>query len=185
MKLLLHVCCGPCASALARQLLSEGVDVTGLYYNPNVHPSMENFYRKQAAYLLARCEGFPMIDVPEYDYREFLQAVVGHEEPEERCPICYRMRFERVAQIAKDQGFEAFATSLLVSPHQRHDVVREVAETVAEEKGVLFMYRDFRDLWSQTYEYSRMMELYRQKYCGCIYSEEERFRDKTSDVGCI
>jgi len=184
MKLLLHLCCGPCGTAVAHELLGESVDLTGIYYNPNVHPSMENFYRRQAAYLSARSAGFPMVDVPGYEYREFLRAVVGHEDPDERCPVCYRMRFERVADVARERGFDAFTTSLLISPHQRHDVIKAVAEAVAEEKGVEFVYRDFRDLWEQTYEYSRKMDLYRQKYCGCIYSEEERFHDKTSRLEC-
>jgi len=178
MKLLMHLCCGPCGSAPAHQLLDEGIELAGIYYNPNVHPSMENFYRRQAAYLMARSTGFPMMDAPGYEYREFIRAVVGHED--ERCPICYRMRLERVANVARDGGFDAFSTSLLVSPHQKHDVLRDVADTVAREVGVPFMYRDFRDLWKQTYDLSRKMELYRQKYCGCIYSEEERFRNKTS-----
>ncbi len=185
MKLLLHICCGPCAAPIAHQLLDERVDLTGLFYNPNVHPSMEHFYRRQAAYLAARCSGYPMVDMPGYEYREFIRAIVGHEEPEERCPTCYRMRLERAADVARDGGFDAFTTTLLVSPHQRHETIRQVAEAVADEKDVPFMYRDFRDLWQQTYELSRKMELYRQKYCGCIYSEEERFRDKTSRVECI
>ena len=134
MKLLFHLCCGPCGTAPIRELRRDGVEVTGLYYNPNVHPSMENFHRREAAYLLARSMGFPMAETPDYEYREFFRAVVGRED--ERCPICYRMRLDRTAAAAVAGGFDAFSTSLLVSPFQKHEIIKEVAETVADERGV-------------------------------------------------
>ncbi len=143
---------------------------------------MENFYRREAAYLLARSLGFPMAETPEYNYREFFRAVVGRED--DRCAVCYRMRLERAAEIAVEGGFDAFSTSLLVSPYQKHDLLKEIAETVSADKGIEFMYRDYRDIWKQTYELSREMDMYRQKYCGCIYSEEERFRKKTQQPPC-
>ncbi|MCD6288252.1 MAG: epoxyqueuosine reductase QueH, partial [Candidatus Hydrogenedentes bacterium] len=108
--------------------------------------------------------------------------VVGRED--DRCAICYRMRLERAAEIAVEGGFDAFSTSLLVSPYQKHDLLKEIAETVSADKGIEFMYRDYRDIWKQTYELSREMDMYRQKYCGCIYSEEERFRKKTQQPPC-
>ena len=103
----------------------------------------------------------------------YFQAVVGHEK--ERCGDCFKMRLGMTAAVARVKGFTSFTTTLLISPYQKHELLREVAETAAKEQGIDFYYEDFRTGFRESQRLSREMNLYRQKYCGCVYSEWERF----------
>ena len=173
MKVLLHICCGPCATSTVTELRELGHDVTGLFYNPNIHPYREFAARLDAAKRLARDEGFDMICGEDYGLRDFLHEVRFDED--DRCGDCWRMRLTKTAEIAHEKGFDAFTTTLLISPHQDHEMIKKIAEGVSEEVGVSFLYHDFRPGFKKTYELSRDHDLYRQKYCGCIFSEYERF----------
>ena len=173
MKILLHVCCGPCAAGPVELLKEEGKLVACCFFNPNVHPYTEHQKRLEAAQKYCGLAGVDLMGEPRYELEEYLREIVNHEN--ERCPICYRYRLTEVAALAKQQGFDAFSTTLLVSPYQKHDSIREVGQSVGERCGVEFFYADFRSVWKRGREIARDMGLYRQQYCGCIYSEKERF----------
>jgi len=175
MKVLLHVCCGPCTIAPYEALSEEGHQVTAFFYNPNIHPFIEFRRRKKAQKVLQERITLPVIYEEEYGLREFLENVDWRGS--ERCADCYRLRLGRTAREAADRGFDAFATTLLGSTQQHHRLVRRVAEACSEEHGVEFLYRDWRPLAEQSHERAGKMGLYRQNYCGCVFSEWERFRD--------
>ena len=119
--------------------------------------------------------GLPLVREPGYEMVDFLRMVVGNEAQGERCRRCYQMRLARTAKVAARDGFDAFSTTLLISPHQDQDLLREVGEAVAEGHGVEFHYENFRRGWSERGRLTREHDLYRQQYCGCVYSEWERF----------
>ena len=174
MKVLLHICCGPCAIVPVRDLLDEGHDVSGAFINPNIHPYQEFLRRQEAAGAMAAAFGVRIVHDDGYGLVEFLRAVVGHEDA--RCPICYAMRLDRVAQLAREFGFDAFSTSMFVSTHQDHDAIRGAGERAAQKHGVELLYRDYRPMVMEGVRASKRMGLYRQQYCGCVYSEWERYR---------
>lgn len=173
MKLLIHICCGPCATYPAKTLLEAGHRLHGYFYNPNVHPLAEHRLRLESAKKMLRLMGIPAGVVEEYDIEEFFRRVAFREN--DRCAACYHLRLEKAARAAAEQGFDAFTTSLLVSPYQKHELIRDIGRSVGAEQAIEFYYEDFRPGWRQTRAMSREMDLYRQKYCGCIYSEKERF----------
>lgn len=173
MKLLLHICCGPCATYPVRALRERGHDVHGFFYNPNIHPMAEHNLRLDSVRRLIDIEAIAATMCDEYDIEEYFRRVAYRES--NRCTACYHLRLSRAAHEASARGLDAFSTTLLVSPYQKHDLIREVGQNVGLEHGVEFYYEDFRDGWPQTRQLSREMQLYRQKYCGCIYSEKERY----------
>ncbi|MFH1864353.1 MAG: epoxyqueuosine reductase QueH [Candidatus Eisenbacteria bacterium] len=174
MKILLHICCGPCALVPMRELLAEGHEVAAAFVNPNIHPYREFELRLAAARQAVEALGVEMVHEDGYGLTEFVRAVVGHEES--RCPVCYAMRLDRVAELAAARGFDAFSTSMLVSTQQDHDAIRRAGETAAAVHGVGFVARDFRPKVMEGVRASKEMGLYRQQYCGCVYSEWERYR---------
>lgn len=173
MKVLLHTCCGPCTIVPLRRLRAEGAEVLGVYANPNIHPFTEWDRRRAALEDLGRVEGLRLLPHPEYDPGEWLRAVAFREG--ERCRVCLHLRLRHAALLARRGRFEAFTTTLLYSRRQKHDLIRELGEAVGREAGVPFLYRDWRDGWNEGVEASKALGLYRQSYCGCLYSEVERF----------
>lgn len=173
MNILLHTCCGPCALYPLRTLRSAGHDVTGYFYNPNIHPYQEYSLRRNAAVQMAELESMPLIMRDDYDLEGFLANVAA--APQLRCSYCYASRLRATAQAAAEQGFDAFTASLLYSRYQRHDEIRELGEQLGREFGVPFLYQDFRPGWQEGIRLSKELGLYRQQYCGCIYSEKERY----------
>ena len=173
MKILLHLCCGNCAIYPVDRLQEAGHEVVGYFFNPNIHPYGEYQKRLEALKQYARERGLEVIYRDEYLLEEFLQNVSNRVE--ERCKYCYAMRLEATAEEAKRGGFDKFSTTLLQSTHQNHALIMETGERLAREVGVAFYYEDFRPGWKKGMEVSRGMGLYRQQYCGCIYSEKERF----------
>lgn len=173
-RVLLHVCCGPCSIATVEQLRDEGFEVTGLFLNPNIHPLSEYLRRRDAAMETAEKMGFKLIvRDAEYDPAKYMRDVAFREA--NRCFHCYEMRLSRTVQIAKRGGFDAFSTTLLYSKHQKHEVIRNLGTDIAAA-GVPFLYRDFRTGWQRGIEESKRMGIYRQQYCGCLYSEVERYQ---------
>ena len=126
-------------------------------------------------------DGLPVDVVEEYGLDQFIREVYHPERPR-RCASCYFLRLSRTALRAREQGFDRFTTTLLVSPHQNHELVREAAERAAALTGVEFLYRDFRPLHERSHEMARRRRLYLQQYCGCCFSEYERFRDTTREL---
>ncbi len=176
MKILLHICCGPCASVIIKYLKKEGYDVYGYFYNPNIHPLVEYRKRKESAYKLAEIMDIKMIGEPEYGLKEYLREVVYREN--KRCYLCYNMRLSETARMARVGKFDAFTTTLLISPYQAHNQIIELANVAADRENVKFYYHDFRELFKRSIALSEEYDLYRQQYCGCIYSEEERYRNQ-------
>ena len=173
MKILLHTCCGPCALFPLRQLRTAGHDVTGFFYNHNIHPYQEYARRRDTAIQMAEQESMPLIVRDDYDLEGFLANVAA--EPEKRCSYCYSSRLRGAAEAAAKGGFDAFTASLLYSRYQKHDEIRTLGEQIGSEFGVNFYYQDFRSGWQEGIRLSKELELYRQQYCGCIYSEKERY----------
>jgi len=176
MRIMLHVCCGPCAVYPVGLLRDEGLSVQGYFFNPNIHPYQEFRKRLQAARQFSETIGFSLEAENEYGLQSFLRQVVFQEQT--RCGLCYAMRLRAAAAKAKEQAADAFTSTLLYSRYQRHELIRKVGEKIAAEEGIPFYYRDFRIGWQQGIDGAIAMELYRQSYCGCIYSEQERYDKK-------
>ena len=173
MNILLHSCCGPCSIYPLSRLQQQGFSVSGYFYNPNIHPYKE--FRRR---LVAADEYFKMIKTPlviekEYGLIKFLRAVVNNER--KRCSYCYRDRLEKTAAKAVKEGFDAFSTTLLYSKYQNHQEIRSLGEKLAESFSIDFFYEDFREGWQEAIDRSKELDMYRQPYCGCIYSEQERY----------
>ena len=176
MRILLHNCCGPCSCHPVSYLRSQGHDLTGFFYNPNIHPYREFERRLQTLREYAAGESLEVIVDASYDVRAYLMQVVDAADRGRRCRICYGIRLDRTAREAAARGFEAFSTTLLVSPYQDHDAVREAGVEASHRHGVRFKYEDLRRGWPETVRMAKEKGLYRQGYCGCIFSEEERYR---------
>jgi len=151
----------------------QGHNVSAYWYNPNVHPFMEHKRRLEAMQQLSELTSLPLIISDGYEIIEFMQSIAGREA--DRCPVCYRMRLEQTAKTAKENGFDAFTTTLLISPYQNHEQIIEIANDVAKNVGVDFYYEDFRPGFREGHRISKEMGLYHQPYCGCVYSEWERY----------
>ena len=173
MKILLHICCANCAIYPVEQINEKGNEVIGYFFNPNIHPYQEYQKRLEALKQYSESVGLRVIWRDDYLLEEFLRNV--SHRVEERCLYCYSVRLEAAAREAKNRGFDQFSTTLLQSTHQNHAQIRETGERIARELGIPFYYEDFRTGWKRGVEVSKAMGLYRQQYCGCIYSEKERF----------
>ncbi len=172
-SVLLHTCCGPCSTYVASSLRDQGLQVSLFWYNPNIHPFQEHQRRLEAVREFSRASDLPLIVEEGYDMITYFQAVVGHES--ERCPDCYRLRLSKTAEAARGRGLHAFTTTLLISPYQRHDLLRDLGHELGRELGVEFHYQDFRQGFRESHRLSRELGLYHQGYCGCVYSEWERY----------
>lgn len=173
MKILLHICCAPCANQCVQALRKEGQEVTGFWYNPNIHPFTEYRARRNCVREYAQSVSLPLLERDEYALRPFVREVAG--DLGGRCVKCYEMRLFAVAKAAKEGGFDAFTSSLFISPYQNHELMRQVAQRAAETFGVAFFYADFRPYFRAGQDYAREHGFYMQKYCGCVFSEEERY----------
>jgi epoxyqueuosine reductase len=176
MKLLLHVCCGPCALYPLTVLRGSGIDISGYFYNPNIHPFREYKRRIEALKIVSHQFDFTVSYENSYGLVDFLRKVVFHEE--DRCNICYHLRLSQTAAFAKENGFDAFSTTLLYSRYQNHKALIDQCSHLADTFGIPFFYRDFREGWQAGIDEAKSLNLYRQQYCGCIYSEQESFDKK-------
>jgi tRNA A37 threonylcarbamoyladenosine dehydratase/predicted adenine nucleotide alpha hydrolase (AANH) superfamily ATPase len=185
MKLLFHCCCGPCATNCIENLAAESITPVLFWYGPNIHPFTEYQNRRNALSALAALKNLELETIDEYGLRSFINEVGNETETPKRCEICYSIRLTKTAVYAAENGFDAFSTSLLISPYQQHDIIRRLGEELAARYGLKFLYRDFRPLFRQGQAKARDLGLYMQKYCGCIYSEEERYvkKDKLALAG--
>lgn len=173
MKILLHICCGPCLIYPLKRLNDQDFKVKGFFYNPNIFPIAEYSRRKDAAAVLSKDLQLE-VEYPEYLPSEFSQAINANLQAPERCAGCWRLRLRKTALYAKENGFEAFSSTLLVSPYQNQELLKQIGAQAAEEAGVKFYYEDFRAGFRQAHEEARGKGIYCQKYCGCSYSELER-----------
>jgi hypothetical protein len=171
-SLLVHACCGECAAAVLEPL-RRGTPFTLFFYNPNVMPLLEFRRRAKSLQVLADAERLDLLVDLRYDPKGFLGSVPWDRPA--RCEACYRLRLAETARVAADRGFEAITTTLLVSVHQDHEAVRRIGEEAAEARGLRFHYEDWRPLAERGPREARRRNLYRQQYCGCLFSEQERF----------
>ena len=176
MRLLLHICCAPCSVACIKQLRAEGIEPVGFWYNPNIHPFTEYRARRNCLQEYARSIGLELVTEDEYGLRPFVQAVCG--DIDHRCGYCYACRFERTARYAAEHGFDAFTTTLSISPYQNFALICATGKAMGEKYGVEFLPIDFRPVFREGQTEARELVLYMQKYCGCIFSEEDRYCKK-------
>lgn len=173
MKVLLHICCAPCCIYTLKTLRKEGMDVTGYFFNPNIHLYSEFLKRLETLKNYAQMSLLPLMVDREYNLKDFLKGAMEYSS--DRCLFCYKIRLEKTFEFASKQGFEAVTTTLLYSRYQRHDDIKEIGMDLSKRFGIPFLYMDFRAGWRQGIEESKALNMYRQNYCGCIFSEYERF----------
>lgn len=173
MNVFLHACCGPCTIYPLNQLRQNGNKVTAYFYNPNIHPFKEFERRLNTLQTYADKLELPCIVEQKYGLTEYIREVAFHEA--DRCEICYHMRLLKTASLAKETGFDAFTTTLLYSKYQRHNRIISLCEKLSLQFNIPFFYQDYRKGWQEGIELSKELEMYRQPYCGCIYSEHERY----------
>ncbi len=171
--LLIHACCANCLLYPLKASKENFERVMVFWYNPNIHPYKEYLKRLEALKVLEKRLNLSVIYRDEYPLEDWLQAVAFREE--KRCIHCYHARLLATAQVAKRGNFSHFTSTLLYSKHQQHDTMREIGESLGKRYGVSFHYQDWREGWKEGIRLSKEMKLYRQQYCGCIYSEKERF----------
>lgn len=161
------MCCGPCSVYPASVLQEEGIMFEGLFFNPNIHPYDEFIKRKENLKLFTDAKNITLSCIDEFsqDIWEKFNSTNN-----DRCRMCYEVRMNKAASYAKANGFDAFTTTLLVSPYQNHELIKEIGEKYAKDYGIEFYYRDFRPGFRQGQQQAKEMGLYRQKYCGCIIS---------------
>jgi len=177
-KILLHVCCGPCTIYPVKSLRGEGNIVMGFFYRHNIHPYSECRHREEALSAYADDIKLKVIYPDGYNLEAFLQMIAFRES--DRCAICYHDRLRATALMAKRGKFDGFTTTLLYSKFQNHNLIRSIGESVGKANGIAFVYRDFRKGWAEGITDSKSLGMYRQQYCGCIYSERDRFYRPTS-----
>ena len=173
MDLLLHCCCGPCANGSIPQLTAAGYELFCWFWNPNIHPYQEHKHRRQSFVELMEHLSLPYQASKDYPLETWLKSVA--EEPEKRCLYCYETRIAAAAQKTAEMGIKAFSTTLLVSPYQNREIICKLGNQYAQQYGISFVDMDLRPGFREGNERSRQMGLYMQKYCGCIYSEKDRY----------
>ena len=196
MKLLLHACCAPCSIQCVEVLAAEDMQPDLFWYNPNIHPYTEYSSRRDSLCLFAKEKNLPLIIPKNFTRRR--KGAKGDPELTEydlalaswrlgvssngRCSSCYKIRLEKTAKFAAENGYDAFSTTLLISPYQNHGQIRQTGAELAAIYGVEFLYRDFRPRFREGQKEARKAGFYMQKYCGCIYSEEERYLSKQAGM---
>ncbi len=178
MGLLLHTCCAPCLTYSAKVFKKRYSEITALWYNPNIHPFKEYERRYKALEKYENKTGMDIIYIDEYLLESFLQEAMRSDT---RCELCYELRLGKTAEIAEKRDFDNFSTTLTISPYQDHDKIKEVGNRIGERKGIEFIYKDMRDGFSEHHKLANEMDLYKQGYCGCIFSEKERYQKELSE----
>lgn len=182
-RLLLHTCCGPCATQVI-ELLSRDYRVTAFFYNPNIQPEEEYLNRLAALEKFCRIRGIELIR-GSYDNREWIELVNGLEEQPEggkRCEVCFTMRLMKTALFAVERGIKTFGTTLSISPHKNTEAINRVGKQAANKNALHFVAGDFKqdDGYRKSCELSRQYGLYRQKYCGCMFSNNSPLRSQST-----
>ncbi|MCI4625183.1 MAG: epoxyqueuosine reductase QueH [Candidatus Magnetoovum sp. WYHC-5] len=176
MKLLLHICCANCALYPITTLNKRGFAVTGLWYNPNIHPVTEYNARLDALKELQKLWQLSIYYKDVYGLTQFIKNTA--DNPQKRCLYCYNTRLEECAKFSKENGFDAFSTTLLYSIYQKYYTIVEIGKLLETKYNIQFYEEDFRDGWQEGINMSKELLLYRQKYCGCLYSEKEKKKKK-------
>lgn len=189
MRIILHICCSNCAVYPVKTLREEGHSLIGLWFNPNIHPYEEYKLRLDSLRRLSDKWCIDMIHTEDYTPLDFFK-MFNSANPEvlsefippspERCKSCYRLRLEKTAEEAHKQGFDGFSTTLLMSPYQDFTQIINIGKELADRYNVFFYPRDFRQHFRGAMSYASELGLYRQRYCGCIFSKEERDKKITN-----
>ncbi len=180
VNLLLHICCAGCLCAPLEELRGEGIHVHGYFYNPNIHPFLEFRKRLKAVHIFQESDPIEIDYCEEYGLRQYLSTV--NYEGDKRCEDCYTLRIKSTALHAKEKGFDSFCSTLLFSKQQDHNRIKEISEQISEQVGIPFTYKDYRHLCDCSHQIAKKKMLYRQSYCGCIFSEYERYKDTTRNL---
>ena len=175
-QVLLHCCCAPCSLSCIDPLRAEGIEPVAFWYNPNIHPWKEYEARRDCLINYAPTINMEIRVQEDYGLREFVRNVA--EDIDGRCVYCYTCRLEETARYAAEAGFSAFSSTLLASTYQNHEAIAQAARQAAERYGVTFLYRDFRPNFRAGNQKARELGFYMQKYCGCVFSEEDRYQKK-------
>ena len=177
MKLLMHTCCAPCSVYCVDTLRKEGIEPTIYWYNPNIHPYMEYRNRRDTLREYSKMMKLNVIFDEEYGLDNFCSNVIN--KLDKRCvEYCYPVRLRKTFEYAKENGYDTVTTTLLYSIYQKHDIIKKIMEDLSKEYGIDFLYRDFRVGFREGQNKARELGLYMQKYCGCIFSEEDRYLKK-------
>ncbi len=174
MKVLLHICCGPCTIYPLRVLRDQGHEVSGYFFNPNIQPYAEFMKRRDTLAAFAKNASLPLVIDDRYELKSFLKGALDYGR--DRCLFCYRTRLAQAFKQAVGRAVDAVTTTLLYSKYQRHAEIVAIASELSEEYDVPFLYEDFRVGWAEGVAESKQLDMYRQKYCGCIFSELERHK---------
>ena len=174
MKTLMHTCCAPCSVSCIQQLRAEGIEPVSYWFNPNIHPYQEYKARRDTLMAYAPTIGMELIVQEDYGLREFCRLVA--EDLEHRCGKCYRLRLEQAARYAADHGFDWYCTTLSISPMKDPVRLNELGTELGRQYGVPFLPSEFRkkDGYKRSLQLSAEYGLYRQDYCGCVFSKRER-----------
>lgn len=172
MKLLLHTCCAPCSVYCIKSLRKEGIEPTLYWYNPNIHPYAEYKARRDCLREYVKLVNVELLEDDVYGLDEFVCNT--YDKISTRCQeYCYPKRLRQAFELAKSEGFDAITTTLLYSIYQKHDFIKDLMASLSAEYGIEFVYHDFREGWQEGQDEARRIGLYMQKYCGCVFSEEE------------
>jgi len=174
MRLFLHICCARCAIYPITKLARD-FEITGYYFNPNIHPTTEYLARGEALKNYIKSNGLKLI-IGEYNPRVYFEAVANSKN--DRCEVCYILRLTETAKLSKELGYDYFTATLLSSPYQKHEKIKEIGDKIAKETGINFYYEDFRVGWRDSQKVADELGIYKQKYCGCVFSEYERYEKK-------
>ena len=177
-SILMHTCCAPCSLSCIDPLRAEGIEPVAFWYNPNIHPWKEYEARRDCLLAYAPTIEMQVIVDEDYGLRTFVEHVAS--DIDHRCTYCYQHRLEETARYAAEHGYETFTSTLLASLYQDHDGIKAAAEKYARQYGVEFLYRDFRPNFRAGNQRARELGFYMQKYCGCVFSEEDRYAKQIS-----
>ncbi len=172
---LLHICCAPCSVGVIDKL-KEKFDITGFWFNPNIHPFTEYKNRMNSLKEYSKNINLNVIYKDEYNIVEFTKNVIN--DLKNRCEYCYLKRLEETVKYAKENNYDAFSTTLLSSIYQNHELIKSICEKLSLKYNIKFIYEDFREGFWEYKKEAKELNLYMQKYCGCIFSEEERYLNK-------
>ncbi len=179
MKILIHMCCAHCYAKFLTGLQQEEdkpAQAAGLWFNPNIHPLIEYRRRLKAVRMLAERHQWQVHILDEYGLKSFCRQIHPNYDMPERCRTCYQIRLEEAAGFAAANGYDTLATTLCTSRHQDHNLIRDAGQQAAANAGIGFWYRDLRESEPDP---KLLQGLYKQQYCGCVFSEEDRYRNTT------
>jgi hypothetical protein len=174
-KILLHVCCAPCLIYPYQHLAEHNFQIVNYFYNPNIHPYSEYKERLTSLKKYIEDNSLDLIVEKGYEIEDYFSVLNNESRQPARCRLCWRMRLEKTALKALELNIETFTTTLLVSPYQDQEVIKEIGQDIAQEKGLSFYYYDFSIKYKEAHETAKELGMYLQKYCGCLYSERARF----------